>query len=64
MARKDNEGFNMARFSLLKRKNLWIAVAACCGALAAGPLSTNALAAHNSVSDYEADAGADRLEHG
>ena len=45
MARKDTEGFNMARFSLMKRKQLWIAVAACCGVLAAGPLSTNAFAA-------------------
>jgi hypothetical protein len=45
MARTDVERFDIARFSTMKRKNLWIAVAACCGVLAAGSLSTNAFAA-------------------
>jgi hypothetical protein len=35
----------MGQVSVLKRKQLWIAVAACCGVLAAGTVSTNALAA-------------------
>ena len=35
----------MGQVSVLKRKQLWIAVAACCGVFAAGPFSTNALAA-------------------
>jgi hypothetical protein len=43
------ERFNMGRFSMMKRKNLWIAVAACCGTLAAGTLSMTALAADKTM---------------